>query len=114
VLDHARQKAYARRDPGLLSTVYSSAVLLARDRAQLLSVVPRGCGLTGLHTTFDQVRAARHGTGLRVHARVRVRAARLVCDGAPGERASPARPVPMTIELRRTPDGYRIDAERRD
>lgn len=112
VLDRARQAAYARRDPALLAGVYSSAVLLARDRAELLSAVPRGCGLTGLRTTFDQVRAEQRGIRMRVHARVHVRAASLVCGASHSERAS-ARPVPMTIDLRRTADGFRIDAERR-
>jgi hypothetical protein len=114
VLDHAREAAYAHRDPARLSAVYSSALLLARDRDQLLSAVPPGCGLTGVRTTFEHVRAVRRGSRLQVHARVRVRAASLECRGSPGVRAPPARPVSMTIDLHRTRSGYRIESERRD
>jgi hypothetical protein len=35
----------------------------------------------------------------------------LACRGAPSEPAVSGSPVAMTIELRRTADGYRIDAE---
>ncbi len=111
-LDHARSRAYARRDPALLSRVYSSALLLARDRARLLTTVPRGCGLTGLHTTFSGVRAQRLGARTRVHARVAVHAAALTCRGAPREAAVSGAPTAMTIDLRRTAAGYRIEAER--
>jgi hypothetical protein len=111
-LDHARSQAYARRDPALLTRVYSSALLLARDRDRLLTTVPRGCGLTGLHTTFSGVRAQRLGARTRVHARVVVHAATLACRGAPKEPAVPGRPTAMTIDLRHTADGYRIEAER--
>jgi hypothetical protein len=111
-LDHARSRAYARRDPALLTRVYSSALLLARDRDRLLTIVPRGCGLTGLHTTFSEVRAQRLGTRTRVHARVAVQAATLACRGAPSEPARSGSPTAMTIDLRHTADGYRIEAER--
>ncbi len=113
-LDRARSRAYARRDPALLTEVYSSALLLARDRGRLLTTVPRGCALTGLHTTFSEVRAPRLGSRTRVHARVAVRGAKLACSGAPSVPATSGAPVAMTIELRRTADGYRIDAEHSD
>ena len=110
-LDHARSQAYARRAPALLTRVYSSALLLARDRDRLLTIVPRGCGLTGLHTTFSNVRAQRLGPRTRVHARVAVHAATLACRGAPREPAVAGSPTTMTIDLRHTADGYRIEAE---
>jgi hypothetical protein len=98
----------------LLTRVYSSALLLARDRSLLLKTVPSGCALTGLHTTFSDVRAPRLSSRTRVHARVAVRGATLACRGAPSEPAASGSPVAMTIELRRTADGYRIDAEHAD
>ncbi len=113
-LDRAREAAYARRDPSLLAQVYSSPVLLARDRERMLALVPRGCVLTGLRSTFAGVRTVRAGRRMRVHARVRVRADALVCRGATREHTAAARPAAMTIELRRTPAGYRITAERRE
>ncbi len=113
-LDHARSRAYARRDPTLLTQVYSSALLLARDRTRLLTTVPRGCALTGLRTTFSEVQAPPLSSRTRVHARVAVHGATLACRGAPSEPAVPGSPVAMTIELRRTAGGYRIDAEHAD
>ena len=97
------KRAYARRDPTLLSAVYSSALLLARDRDQLLSAVPPGCALTGLRTTFDRRpgRAAgqpdpRPRPGRSARRDARVPRARRACARRPG------RPVSMTIDLHRT------------
>ncbi|HEY8301506.1 MAG TPA: protein kinase [Jatrophihabitans sp.] len=111
-LDGARARAFAVRDPALLARVYASPLLLARDRATLLRIVPPGCGLTGLHTSFGEVHTRRLGSRVRVQARVAVRAATLVCRGTPAARAAPVPVVPMRIVLRRTVAGYRIVAER--
>lgn len=111
-LDGTRARAFAARDPALLGRVYSSPLLIARDRAVLLRTVPRGCGLTGLHTSFGAVHTERPDGLVRVvHARVAVGAATLVCGGRPAARATPGRPVAMRIELRRTAAGYRIASE---
>ncbi len=110
-LDSARARAFAARDPALLARVYSSPLLLARDRAALLRVVPPGCTLTGLHSHFADVHVEQAGSRTRVRARVAVRAAELVCGGRPAARAAPVPAVPMRIELRHTAAGYRIESE---
>ena len=107
----ARARAFSARDPALLTRVYSSPLLLARDRGTLLRLVPPGCALTGLHSRFAAVSADRDGALTRVRARVAVQAATLVCRGRPAVRAAPLRPTALRIVLRRTSAGYRIAAE---
>jgi serine/threonine protein kinase len=54
-LDLVRQEAFAQRRPDLLDQLYSSADLRARDTATILGLVPSGCGLIGVRTTYTQV-----------------------------------------------------------
>ena len=110
-LDARRARAFAARDPAALHAVYASAALLARDRALLLAIVPPGCGLHGLHTSFGTVRVLRSEAPLRVRAVVAVQPSALVCGGRPAGRAHGARPVTMALELVHTIAGYRIAAE---
>ena len=58
-LDHARSRAYARRDPALLTGSTRRRCCSRVTAALLLTTVPRGCALTGLRTTFSDVRSSR-------------------------------------------------------
>src|SRR5262249_55354834 len=113
-LDAIRAAAYARRDPTLLDTVYASATLLARDRAQLLAIVPSGCGLHGVRTTFTPVSVAhRSPTAMTVRARMAITPSRLVCDGTVSGTAPGSRGAVVLLRLVRQGTGYRIAGQRR-
>ncbi|HEY2298767.1 MAG TPA: protein kinase [Jatrophihabitans sp.] len=110
-LDARRAQAFARRDPAALRGVYASPTLLARDRALLISIVPRGCGLYGVRSRFAAIRVTRRGARLRVRTVVTVHPSDLRCGGTRAGRAGGTQPVTTTLDLVRTDDGYRIAAE---
>jgi hypothetical protein len=112
-LDARRAAAFATRDPALLADVYASASLLARDRAQLLAIVPAGCVLRGVRTRFSRlVIGARTGDQARLRVRSRVAASILVCGGRPAGRAAGTRAVDLEVVLLRTGSRYRIADQR--
>jgi hypothetical protein len=114
-LDDTRSRAYATRNPALLAAVYASANLLARDRAQLLSIVPMGCGLQGLHTRFSRLALTSASVD---RARLRVTAtlapAGLVCAGTASGATPAARPTGLVLDLVRVGTTYRIAAASTD
>lgn len=113
-LDAERGRAFARRSPPLLRRVYASAALLARDRAQLLRTVPRGCAVVGLRSRFGGVRIlARSVARIRLLARVTVEPARLSCAGMAAGRLRGTAPTRLRITLVRRAGEYRIAAEER-
>ncbi|MDP9094305.1 MAG: hypothetical protein M3N95_15570, partial [Actinomycetota bacterium] len=57
-LDTLREQAFARRAPLLLTAVYEPGVLLDEDTALLGRIVPPGCGLEGVHTSYSDVQIA--------------------------------------------------------
>lgn len=108
-LDDLRSVAFARRDASLLARVYGSPVLLARDRALLLAIVPPGCGLRGVHTTFSAAAVtSRTADAVTVTARTRVSPSALVCHGTADAAALGSRPETVTIQLVRVAGDYRI------
>ena len=110
-LDDTRSRAYATRDPALLAGVYASSTLLARDRAQLLSIVPAGCGLQGVHTRFGRlVLASASSERARLRVQTTIGPVRLVCAGAPSGSTPGTRPTTLEMELVRSGAGYRIAA----
>jgi serine/threonine protein kinase len=108
-LDALRARAYASRAPDLLARVYASRALRARDMAAMRAAVPPGCGLRGLHTRFEAVRAlAVDRTSVVVRTRAVVSPAVLRC-GQSGFRALRAPPpVRLTIRLARGDGGLMI------
>lgn len=108
-LDALRARAFATRDPALLRGVYASPALLARDRAMLLSIVPAGCGLRGVRTTFGALAVS---PGLRVRTTTALAPSTLVCGGTRSGTAAGRGPRPVTVELVRSGGGYRIAAVR--
>jgi hypothetical protein len=111
-LDATRAAAFARRDPSLLADVYASPALLARDRALLLSIVPPGCGLRGVHTRFSGIVVA-HRSAERVRVRLRQAVTRstLVCGGASSGVAAGSPSAGMEVDLVREGTRYRIASQ---
>jgi hypothetical protein len=97
-LDARRARAFANRDPELLSAVYASPALLAQDRHQLLARVAVGCRLTGLSTGYRSVKVVSR-TADRLEVSVIADTAPAVVQCAGGE----ARPLSQaTSRLRIT------------
>jgi hypothetical protein len=112
-LDALRSAAYARRDPALLAEVYASPVLLRRDRDQLERIVPAGCGLRGVRTSFAALRVTAASTGrVAVQAQSALRPSLLVCGAAPTARAPGTAAAPVRIELVEHDGRYRIADQR--
>lgn len=108
-LDRTRATAYAARNPALLSAVYASSTLLARDRAKLLSIVPVGCGLQGVRTRFSRLvvtSASVDRARLRVHTALAP--SRLLCSGTASGRVPATQPTLLVIDLVRVGATYRI------
>jgi hypothetical protein len=110
-LDAARAAAFAAREPARLSGVYASPALLARDRALLLAIVPPGCGLVGVRTTYSDLRvgSATEST-VSVLGRASVAASRLMCGGTAAGRAAATPEEPVRIGLIRQGSGYLINS----
>ena len=102
-LDALRQQAFAKRIPLLLTGVYPTGALLNSDTRLLEQLVPAGCGLQGVQTTYGQVRVAGQGDGtVVVTANAALHESYLVCDGkitakAPG---TPAQALRITLVWR--------------
>lgn len=92
-LDSLRQQAFARRIPLLLTGVYPTGPLLTADTKLLERLVPAGCGLDGVRTSYDHVKvASQTATTVILSANVALQTSYLVCNGkitatAPGTRA---------------------------
>ena len=108
-----RAKAFALNRPELLTGVYQSPALLAQDLSLLSSRVPAGCGLTGLHARYRDVRVISAGPR---HLDVRVTAsqppASLVCAGTVRSRTGPAGPTRLLLHLVRVGTEFRIASQR--
>jgi hypothetical protein len=113
-LDLTRSRAFARRDPALLDAVYASPALAARDRAELLSIVPTGCGLRGVRTRFRDVSvSSRTATRIQVVVRGALTPSALYCDGARSGHAAGTGVAALRITLVRRGASYLIEREER-
>jgi hypothetical protein len=112
-IDAIRAEAFELRQPVLLSQVYSSAALLATDRAQLETFVPAGCSLPGLLTRYTDLRILHQRADL---LRVQVTAFRppttLRC-GATVTAVAAAGPQRLSITLTRPRASWQIDSQSR-
>jgi hypothetical protein len=110
-----RAAAFALNRPQLLAGVYQSPALLAQDIDQLGSRVPAGCGLTGLRTSYRDVRVISAGQQ-RLELRVTASQppAALVCAGVVRSRMLPATPTRLALILVRVGAGFRIASQRPD
>jgi hypothetical protein len=112
-LDALRSRAFAARSPRLLGQVYSAPALEQRDIALLGRLVPAGCGLQHLRTTFSRVTARLTAAGFEVTALAQLSPSTLICGGSTRGQAAGTGPVELHIRLRSGPAGYRIDAQSR-
>ncbi|MDT4957799.1 MAG: hypothetical protein QOD31_1598 [Pseudonocardiales bacterium] len=108
-LDKLRERAFAVRDPTLLSKVYAAGPLLTQDTALLNRLVPKDCRLVGVHTTYDHVRVTASGSGgVQVAVRAKLAESLLVCGGTATGRAAGSGPTTLHIELTPKGSGYLI------
>lgn len=86
LLDERRSTAFSKRDVRVLRSVYASSALAQQDIAQLVQRVPAGCSLSGLRTTYDDVRI-NHRTADRVDLAATAKGAESVlhCAGRAGD-----------------------------
>ena len=114
-LDELRAQAFAAADEALLDRVYLPGPLLEQDRALLRRLVPAGCGLHGIRTSFADVRTlGRTGARTEVLAEATLSPGQLDCG--PGQSTSiPGTPrTVLHIELAEDGAGYRIASQRAD
>jgi serine/threonine protein kinase len=108
-LDKLRERAFAVRDPTLLSKVYAAGPLLTQDTALLNRLVPKDCRLVGVHTTYDHVQVTASGSGgVQVAVRAKLAESLLVCGGTATGRAAGSGPTTLHIELTPKGSGYLI------
>lgn len=113
-LDAVRERAFAQRAPALLAQVYRSAALIEQDAELVRSLVPPGCGLIGLRTSYRDVTVANSaGDRAEVRTRVTLAPSALVCRGRTQARAPGLGPTTLHIVLVRDGAGYRIAGQRR-
>lgn len=108
-LDRTRANAFAARDATLLARIYPSGPLLAQDTALLQKLVPVGCGLIGVHTSYRAVHVLSRRPGQTiVQATAELAASALVCAGNPVAKADSSGPARLRITLVRAGTRYLI------
>jgi hypothetical protein len=108
-LDKLRERAFAVRDPRLLSKVYAAGPLLTQDTALLNRLVPKACRLVGVHTTYDRVQVTASGRGgVQIAVRAKLAESLLVCGGTATGRAAGSGPTTLHMELTPNGAGYLI------
>ncbi len=112
-LDDVRERAFAARDASLLTRVYRAGTLLAQDVALLERIVPRGCGLIGVHTAYSSVHASAARGRLILTARATLAASTLTCGASTSGTAAGEGPTVLRIELAPQADGYRIVSQQK-
>ncbi len=98
-LDALRGRAFAERRPDLLREVYASAALLQADTALLLRIVPTGCGLHGVRTTYQGVQVTVGAGRVIVTAAATLPTTALVCSGSTRGQAAGVGPTRMRLTL---------------
>ena len=92
----------------LLRGVYASAALLQADTAALLRIVPSGCGLRGVRTTYHDVRVTEGADRAVVTAQAVLPPSTLLCAGAARGEAAGVGPTAMRVVLVGPPSSARI------
>jgi eukaryotic-like serine/threonine-protein kinase len=111
-LAHARELAFAERNPALLAQVYLPGPLLQADAALLARIVPSGCGLVGAHTTYRDIAVGGTEDHPVITTTATLSPSRLMCAGSQAASAPGVGPTGLRIELVHTAAGYRIAAQR--
>jgi hypothetical protein len=112
-LDGIREQAFAQRQAALLARVYVAGPLLDQDTALLQRVVPDGCGLIGVRTTYSAVQAQVTGGRLVLATTATLAPSTLTCAGGPSGSAAGERPTRLRIELVQQGNGYRIASQQK-
>jgi len=108
-LDDLREHAYALREPLLLTGVYPQGKLLTDDTTLLLKLVPRNCGLQGVHTTYANVAiVSQSSDSVVVSAQATLSRSILVCGTTANAQAAGSSALPVRITLVWRGDGYLI------
>ena len=108
-LDAERERAFATGDAAVLTKVYAPGALLRQDTAALTRVVPGGCRVVGLRTSYaGVVVAAQTAQGFTVRATASLARAPVMCGATVSSFTAAHAPVQMTIGLVSLADGYRI------
>lgn len=108
-LDDLRQHAFALREPVLLTGVYPQGKLLTDDTALLLKLVPRNCGLQGVHTAYANVSiVSQSDSGVVVSAQATLAPSVLVCGTTATAQAAGSKALPVRITLVWRGNGYLI------
>jgi hypothetical protein len=93
----------------LLTGVYPSGALLTQDTQLLERLVPSGCGLQGVKTTYTNVKiVSRAAESVVVSATATLTQSMLICDGAATARAPGAGPSSLQLTLSWRKSGYLI------
>jgi hypothetical protein len=102
-LDALRERAFARRAPLLLTGVYEPGPLLDEDTASLDRIVPSGCGLEGVHTTYSKVVIVTQTSSMIVfNVRATLAESVLFCNGVAKAKAAGSGPATLHMTLTRS------------
>ena len=112
-LDRIREQAFASGEASLLSRVYVAGPLLDQDTTLLRRVVPNGCQLVGVHTTYSSVQASMVDDRLVLATVATLAPSTLTCTAGRSGRAAGERPTRLRIELVQHGDGYRIASQQK-
>jgi hypothetical protein len=110
-LDALRERAFARRAPLLLTGVYTPGPLLDEDTASLERIVPSGCGLEGVRTTYSNVVIhAQDATSISIDVRATLAQSVLFCNGTAKAKAAGSGPSTLHMTLSRSGSTFLISA----
>ncbi len=112
-LDRIRERAFARREASLLTRVYVDGPLLVKDTTLLQRLVPAGCGLVGVHTSYSAVQVSVVRDRLVVATTATLARSTLTCHDVAWGAAAGEEPTRLRIELVHRADGYRIASQQK-
>jgi len=107
-VDAQRAQAFLTRDDAALRSVYASPALAATDVGQLHRLVPTGCGLRGVRTTYRALRVAVGRDRATFVVSAVLDASQLVCGGQVRATLPGAGPTRLRIVLVGPPARPRI------
>jgi hypothetical protein len=111
-IDDLRARAFATRNPTLLRDVYSAPALASADVAQLRRLVPPGCLLPGVRSTYRDVTVHPSGDRASVQVAATLPPTELHCHGKVRATLPGAGPTRLELVLLRTRAGVRIAEQR--
>jgi len=107
-IDATRSRAFLTRDEDALRGLYASPSLAATDVEQLHRLVPAGCGLRGVRTSYRAVSVSGSGERATLVVAATLAPSQLVCDGRVRATLPGAGPTRLRIVLLGPPARPRI------